>query len=176
MICTAHLTWWTHRDAAHMHAPLSQRTSPGCSPSSYISLWWCCASQREIEKLIAVCYCTTRLIVRIHNIRVRALCENKIAVRNGSYTPAAAHEKQYCISIIATTTCDGLRSDWKATALNGLLFSTGVPINFAQQRAIFLFSQINCCECTSQQTRRRDMKYLSPSDAGDNKSSSLTRS
>jgi hypothetical protein len=51
---------------------------------------WCCASQREIEKLIAVCYCTTRLIVRIHNIRVRALCENKL--QSGmDRTPAAAH-------------------------------------------------------------------------------------
>lgn len=43
------------------------------------------ASQREIEKLIAVCYCTARLIVRIHNIRVRALCENKLQLSNGSF-------------------------------------------------------------------------------------------
>jgi hypothetical protein len=39
--------------------------------------------QREIEKLIAVCYCTARLIVRIHNIRVRALCENKLRLACG---------------------------------------------------------------------------------------------
>jgi hypothetical protein len=110
----------------------------------YFSAMCWCASQREIEKLIAVCYCTARLIVRIHNIRVRALCENKLQSAGMDRSPAAAHAVRLWKNNAAVPRRRAMGSGVteKLPLSMDSCFSTGVPINFAAESYFFSFRRL----------------------------------